>query len=356
MKLSMESMRQTATRSASGVIRELRQRRSNGVARSVLRSIETQRGSTDRRHIRQCDEYANEVLGSHRYAPWLHVYAAISGDFKQGWIPDNYYGLVVDPLKSGEVARVALVKSFTQRILRTDALPDLAYVIDGNYFDRNYAPIDKTELLDRLFERDEHVYFKADNSYQGRSVSIMRRTDFQATSLPALPDGVFQAPIHQHAFFNELSPRSTATIRITTARERDARIAVRAAYMRVGRAGDDIVQSKSHVRIPIDHGSGELGELGYLPNWHRVDHHPDTGFHFAGRTVPKLAEAIALCRSLHASCPHMLCLGWDVCIDRDHQVRIMEWNARYNDIKFSEATTGPCFQGLGWESLWRQAA
>ena len=312
MNLSMESMRQTATRSASGVIRELRQRRSNGVARSVLRSIERQRGSTDPRHIHRCNEYAHEVLGSQRYAPWLHVYAAVSGDFKPGWIPDNYYGLVVDPLKSGEVAKVALVKSFTQRILRTDALPDLAYAIDGNYFDREYAPIGKAELVDRLFDRDEWVYFKADNSYQGRSVSIMRRSDFQAVPFPVLPDGVFQAPIHQHAFFDELSPRSTATVRITTARERDGRIAVRAAYMRVGRAEDDIVQSKSHVRIPIDHASGALGALGYLPNWHRIDRHPDTGVRFAGHTVPKLAEALALCRSLHASCPHMLCLGWDL--------------------------------------------
>jgi hypothetical protein len=31
-------------------------------------------------------------------------------------------------------------------------------------------------------------------------------------------------------------------------------------------------------------------------------------------------------------------------------VKIVEWNG-HTDIKFSEAATGPCFLGLGWERL-----
>jgi hypothetical protein len=29
----------------------------------------------------------------------------------------------------------------------------------------------------------------------------------------------------------------------------------------------------------------------------------------------------------------------------------MEWNAEHNDIKFSEATQGPCFADLRWDRL-----
>lgn len=32
-------------------------------------------------------------------------------------------------------------------------------------------------------------------------------------------------------------------------------------------------------------------------------------------------------------------------------VGLMEWNAGHNDIKFSEATQGPCFHDLGWEKF-----
>src|SRR5688572_16788022 len=43
----------------------------------------------------RADEYARDVLGSLLYAPWLRVYALLSGEFREGWIPDNYYTKVV---------------------------------------------------------------------------------------------------------------------------------------------------------------------------------------------------------------------------------------------------------------------
>lgn len=184
----------------------------------------------------------------------------------------------------------------------------------------------------------------------------MTRKDFLDGGRSAHPDGVFQAPIRQHDFFEALSPQATATVRITTARGLDGSIGVKAAYLRVGRTSDDIVRSASAVKVPLDRNSGALGAFGYLPNWHRVDTHPDTGFRFSGSSVPHFGDAIALCKSLHERCPHMPCVGWDVCSEQDGKVKIMEWNAFHNDIKFSEATTGPCFRGLGWETLWRNAA
>jgi len=356
MVMSAESLRNVGAAAAAQVYSELRQLRSNYQAHSVLRSIESQQGPTDRKLIRLANEYSREVLGSVKYAPWMHVYAAISGGFKEGWIPDNYYGLVVEPLKSGEAAKVVNLKSFTNRILHTEALPDLAYVIDGVYYDRDFKPIRETDLIELLFEHDGRVFFKSDNSFQGRGVVIMTREDFPRVGHDRLVDGVFQAPIKQHEFFAAISTGSTATVRITTARELDGTVAVKAAYLRVGREVDEIVRCRSHVRVAVDTRTGTLNDIAYLHNWRRTDKHPDTLFHFAGHAIPHFSVAAELCRSLHASCPHMLCVGWDVCIDQDSQTKIMEWNARYNDIKFSEATMGPCFRGLGWENLWKRAA
>ncbi|WP_424684056.1 sugar-transfer associated ATP-grasp domain-containing protein [Frateuria sp. YIM B11624] len=360
MTLSVKSLSKRSMAVARHVYADLcqRQRQShyNHKAEVVLRAVESQRGRTDSTAVRQADEYAREVLGSAMYAPWLRVYAAVSGGFREGWIPDNYYGLVVDTRKNGDAAKIAQIKSFTGRILDTDALPDLAYAIDGLYYSREYRPVSQQQLVDILFARDERAVFKADNSSQGRSVVFMMRKDFSADRPLRLPDGVFQAPIRQHDFLAAFSPTAIATVRITTARELDGRITVKAAYLRLGRTSDEIVRSRSHVRVAVDPVSGELAESGYLHDWRRTDTHPDTGLGFAGQAIPHFDKAAQLCRSLHQSCPHMSCLGWDLCIDRDDKPQLMEWNSRFNDIKFSEATTGPCFRGLGWENLWRQAA
>jgi hypothetical protein len=54
---------------------------------------------------------------------------------------------------------------------------------------------------------------------------------------------------------------------------------------------------------------------------------------------------------LHATVPHFTIVGWDIAIGSDDEIKLIEWNGCHCDIKFSEATTGPCFTGLNWESL-----
>ena len=41
---------------------------------------------------KRADDYAVQVLGAKAYAPWLYVYSLVSGTFKEGWIPDNFFG------------------------------------------------------------------------------------------------------------------------------------------------------------------------------------------------------------------------------------------------------------------------
>ena len=52
--------------------------------------------------------------------------------------------------------------------------------------------------------------------------------------------------------------------------------------------------------------------------------------------------------------PFAICIGWDMIIDTNNEIQIMEWNGSHNDIKFSEATQGPCFSNLGWDKLWKK--
>ena len=77
--------------------------------------------------------------------------------------------------------------------------------------------------------------------------------------------------------------------------------------------------------------------------------HPDTGFSFKNRHIPKFKEAIEVCLELHNKVPHFTIIGWDVTVDDSEKIKILEWNGDGCDIKFSEATTGPCFLGFDWE-------
>ena len=143
--------------------------------------------------------------------------------------------------------------------------------------------------------------------------------------------------------------RSTATIRVTTVKEASGEFVRRAAYLRLGRKGGAWVQSESAVWVAIVSEAGDLDADVYTPDWRRWPHHPDTGYVFENKRIPKFGEAVGLCLELHAKVPHFTIIGWDLALGGDDRIKLLEWNATHCGIKFSEATTGPCFRGLDWE-------
>ena len=324
------------------------------LAKTILQNIEAGKGKTDRKFIRLSNEYAGDVLGWKGYAPWLYVYSAISGSFKEGWIPDNYYGRVVVRHIQGYYGRMSFLKPLSQKIVDTSLFPDLGYLVHGTWFSKDWEPLVENDLAQVLFKASEKIVFKVDHSAQGDGVFICERAHFDQKEIKKLGNGVFQNYVQQHPFFKELMPSSVATLRITTVIDKNKDVSARSCYLRLGRNGETHVKSTSHIRIPVDVQSGTLEALGYLHTWCPVDRHPDTKVLFENKKIPNFENCLAAVLKLHASIPFIGCIGWDVVVDHSENIQIMEWNGYSNDIKFSEATQGPCFSDLGWEKLWKE--
>jgi hypothetical protein len=322
-------------------------------AHAALRTIEDfasrKLASRDRR---QADEYSEQVLGGRQYAPWLYVYSLVRGEFRTGWIPDNYFARYVVPKVNSGLGVVTDFKTLTNRILRTDSLPDIAYYIGGHFYDRSLSPLRNEEFV-ALLRRDSHVFLKKDRSGRGLGVMRMKPTDIDADTFGQFGDCVIQRAICQHRFFDGIVAGSVATIRVTTVKQPTGNVDFRAAYLRLGRANTSWVQSDNSVRVAILSQDGDLDAYGYTESWRPWTAHPDTGFVFADTRIPFFEAMVAACLDLHRVVPHFGIVGWDVTLDRDEKVTLIEWNGEHCDIKFSEATTGPNFLGLGWENLHR---
>lgn len=330
-------------------------------AKKILKNLESVKGKTDPRFIQLSNEYAVDVLGWRGYAPWLYVYSALSESFKEYWIPDNYYGKVVNPLLKGNYGKMSVLKSLTNKLFKNDmgenvsgnVFPDIAYYVNGFFFLNNYAILDEDKLSEELFANSETIVFKLDRSWSGKGVFFFNKSSFKVEKIRSLGNGVFQNYINQHTFFEQLMPSSVATLRMTTVIDDNYKASLRACYLRIGRSTDKHVKSESHIRIPVDITTGELNNTGYLSNWLPIDRHPDTQIVFAKLRIPFFQDCISTALELQKLVPFVRCIGWDMIVARDNSIKIMEWNGGHNDIKFSEATQGPCFSDLAWEKLWK---
>jgi hypothetical protein len=321
-------------------------------AARALASIESHKGKLTPATRKQAEDYAESVLGWSGYAPWLHVYSAVAGTFRPGWIPDNYYGKVVAPAVQGPYGEVSMLKPLSRRLFNnSDAFPDAAYFVNGRFYAINLEPIAEADLKSALFSDCAKVVFKIDNSARGKGVTVLESHNFDVARIKSEGNGVFQKYIEQHDFLSCFAPSSVATLRMTTAVDDAGQSTVRAVYLRVGRENETHVQSISNLRIAVDLEAGSLADEGYFPSWLTTDRHPDSKIKFAGSRIPAFAKCKATVLDLQRKMPGVHCIGWDVSVDKNDNVRIMEWNGFHNDIKFSEATQGPCFAPLKWERL-----
>ena len=298
---------------------------------------------------KRCKDYAIEVLGAKHYTAWLLAYSAVSGRFQEGWIPDNFYGAKVVPSLNGTHGKISALKSFSSVLF--DHLPDLGSQINGSLFDGQFRRLSFDDARTRFFQGHDRIIFKSDSSGRGTGIYFFDQRSFDRHAVERLGDGVFQRFISQHALFDRFTDASVATIRITTAAEASGKITPRAANLRLGSGSDTHVQSRSQVRVALDLASGQLDDKGFLANWRECSSHPTSGEPFAGKKIPAFEQCLGTVVSLHQRVPFVGCIGWDLTVDSEERVQLLEWNGSHNGIKFSEAAQGPCFKGLGWERM-----
>lgn len=315
----------------------------------ILKDHERAGVALDTATKRRCDEYARDVLGGKKYAPWLYLYATVRGAFKEGWIPDNFYGERVVREISGSYGDVADSRALNMRLFDAEEFPDVGAYVNGVFIDRAGHAMAEADAKARLFADSDRVAFKLDQSMQGVGIHFFDRDTFDLDEIRRLGNGLFQSYIEQHPFFDTFSENSVATLRLTTVVDDAGEASLRAGYLRLGRGADTHVQSASHVRIAIDRETGALGDVGYLPNWLTVDRHPDSGVTFKDKVIPGYAECLRVVTENHRKLPYVCCIGWDLSVDTGGKVKIIEWNGGHNDIKFGEAVQGPCFRDLHWE-------
>ncbi|MGE0644621.1 MAG: sugar-transfer associated ATP-grasp domain-containing protein [Nitrospira sp.] len=320
-------------------------------ATKILKSVESYRGKTPSRSLKLCDDYALDVFGHKRFAPWLYVYTAVSGSFKEGWVPENYYGSVVVPKLQGRYGGVAKLRGLNSVILQCQAFPDVLAYANGVFFDAAYRFVSSDNVREHLFQEHERVVFKLDHSLQGKGIHFFTRESFNIDRVRQLGNGLFQFVVQPHRLFADFVQHSTATVRITTVFEDSGEVSVRACCLRLGSGDETHVQVSRQVRIPINVKNGTFHDVGYTAEWREAKVHPTSHVAFSGHVIPAFSACVRTVTELHRKVPYVRCVGWDMTVDQEEHVRLLEWNAAHPGITFDEATQGPCFADLGWERL-----
>ncbi|MBV7268149.1 sugar-transfer associated ATP-grasp domain-containing protein [Winogradskyella luteola] len=323
----------------------------NNTARKHLKNIEAAKGKLDAKNIKLCKEYSKDVFGHERYAQWLIVYTTYTREFREGWIPDNYYGEVVLPQLNGEYGRISNRNAVITQLLKEEDTLDICYYVNRYFLTTDYKVLNDEALKTLLFSQHEKVVFKLENSRQGKGIYVLNEKSFDANEIRKLGNGVFQKFIEQHPFFSQFSTSSVATIRITSMCDDNGVPQARTGFFKFGNENDEYIKSSSAIYIPFDVKTGKLSHEAYTYYWKLLKQLPGNDFAFGGKELPSFNDCLAEVKRAHSQIPFVRCTGWDIILDKYNKVKIIEVNGGHNGITLNETTSGPNFKDLGWENL-----
>ncbi|WP_431108826.1 sugar-transfer associated ATP-grasp domain-containing protein [Winogradskyella poriferorum] len=323
----------------------------NGAARRHLKVVEQEKGKLSASDKKRCDEYAKEVLGSKSYAPWLYTYTAFSGKFKEGWIPDNYYGQHVIPNINGDYGKICHKKAVIESLIKVSHSIDICYYTNQLFIDTNYQILNENSIKNLIFAQSDKVVFKLETSEQGKGIYFFDENNFDVSKIKRLGNGVFQNYISQHPYFFNFTRNSVATIRITTVCNDLGEISVRAGWLKFAQGDDTHCMGDATIKVPYDIKTGKLYDHAYFGSWKSMTKLPDNDYSFAQTQLPQYDKCISEVKRMHSNIPFARCLGWDLMVDDADNVVVIEVNGGHSGIRFTEAVQGPCFKGLNWENL-----
>ena len=306
-----------------------------------------------RKQEKEIETYAADVFGSASFSPWLKVFTLCRGEFKEGWMPLDYWARIVCPTLNGNLQPLGKIKTLTRKFLNSEELPDLAYHIKGSWLLASGEKTNTGELKKILFDTYPNVFLKQDNTSRGGGVMKIDANQFSKLDFDKLGDFVIQSPIEAHEVFQRLSPASVPSLRVTTYKAPQKEAKVVQSGIRLGLAGTPFTYEDHCIRIAIRIQDGYTHDFGFSGDWEILTKHSETGIPINGVEIPKYHEIKKLCEKLHDQNPHFGLIAWDMTVDKNEQIKIMEWNTVTPAFNMDEAAIGPHFKGLGFEDLWK---
>lgn len=300
---------------------------------------------------RLIEAYAKEKLGSVRFASMLKAYTVYQGEFKEGWISDNYFERHVLPRTNGFHKTLSDLRQLAKRILQSDEMPDLGYYVRGCWLGVNNQTMTKAQAKDFFFSQANQIILKTNASMRGQGFYRLTADEFDRFEEWKMDDFVVQLPIQQHEWYARFSRDSVATLRITTVKPWGRPAKKMAAFMRFGRDGVDRVTATSRLVVGVT-PSGKMDRYSLDSDWNLSPEHPDSKIPWEGLQLPGFEHMVRRCEELHDQEATMEIIGWDVIWDQNNTMQLMEWNTGYPGIVHSEMTTGPNFLETDWSELW----
>jgi hypothetical protein len=241
-------------------------------------------------------------------------------------------------------------KSLYNRLLGGGILcpENICYASNGFYLNANSELISRDNLMDIVFSKSEVFIKKSVTSEGGHGVYYFNTQNSTRDNLSAIIDEigrdfVVQEALTQSPTIAQINPSSINTIRVLTLLRKDGTVKNYSTVLRMGRSGSKVDNASSGGITCGVNPDGSLKGVAYTADGDKFTEHPDTKIKFSDIVIPNYAQIIEAVKRLHPLLPMFRLLSWDIALNKDNELVLIEVNMKYGQLDFHQLNNGPIF-------------
>lgn len=287
---------------------------------------------------------------------WHRKYYGYSDRYDPNFFPEILYTTKLDqimnlPLYTRALSDKNLISFLYQRAERVCPFIKLPMMVCGcsnGYWSYKNEPSTEVAVLEALRHlKDQYIIKPSIGESSGHGVEKITFSEDDATNRAILSRYskifVVQECIQQHETFAELHRESVNTVRIMTYRL-NGEIKHCPIIIRIGTGKSHLDNAHAGGMYIAVSDDGYLGEFALCNYKERIYSHPDSGIVFQKYRVAGMEKVIIAAEELHKCLPMIGIVNWDLVVDSDENIEIIEGNLSCGGIWLFQNTWGKgCF-------------
>jgi hypothetical protein len=276
------------------------------------------------------------------------LYKEKLGKCNQYYIPDDFHYCVIDPyFNNWKYADVIDNKCFYDIYFPDVKQPEaIGFRINGMWYTGEKIPSSFLTIKEKVIDAGSAFIKAATEFCGGHGICYINGSDIEVQFCKAVEqitgDIVIQKGIVQHGEMAKLNESSVNTVRLISLLKEDG-VKVYSSFVRMGINGAKVDNASSGGIVCGIKQDGTLKDVAYSLSGEKYDCHPDTGIHFSDIKMPKYEAMLAMVEKLHPSLPHFRLVSWDIAIDENEELVLLEVNLKSGGIFNHQLSNGPLF-------------
>lgn len=312
---------------------------------------------------KEFNEYWKQNYGKKISNRWHKLYEASNGVYKVDYLPEIIYSTIIEPkINNYTYCKVFSDKSLNELFfngkLEGVRTPN-CYLINsyGQFYDSNRHLVSRERAVEILGTIGEAVIKPTIDSSSGKGVMIINMKDGVNVRNGISAEDIInnykknfivQEKIRPCVELATLYPNSINTIRTISYIVND-RVEVAPLSLRLGGNGSEVDNIHAGGMSIAVSNDGYLAEyayrLGYGDSFEKHSIHPDTKVTFKGYKLSFTDKLMSAAKRLHEMTANIGMISWDLTVDSDGNVVVIEVNLSGQSVWFPQMLSGESFFG-----------